>query len=241
MYDTNFAFGCFSLWNHPLFIPSYCALLSTVILIAQIIFSSLPIRRLCGVNEPETAPQSESVVTTGTTWTCFMSASRDHVEKSGGLILFLCRVSRLVVVFILLGLAIFSFVHEEGQQQVSPSSAVNALGTRWGKKRKCKHFYGGDSLTKREWLDLTLCLTYVRHRCLVGFLTESLIYAAVCGLLGVTRCYHPESARFDYFFPSILTLTWHLLRLRLPQHLATAYFHPVPCRCRRRRLAVGQN
>jgi hypothetical protein len=167
MYDTKFAMGCSSLWNNPLLIPSYCALLSIVILIAQIIFSSGPIRRRCGVDAPEVATQGESGIAAGTTRTGFMSAFKDHVEKSGGLTLFLFRVSRLLVVFTLLGLAIFSFVQEEGQQHVSPSSAVNLLGTRWGKKQKGKHRYGGGSLTKGEWLDLTLCLTYVRHRCLV--------------------------------------------------------------------------
>jgi hypothetical protein len=76
---------------------------------------------------------------------------------------------------------------------------------------------------------------------LVSSLTESLTYAAVCGLLGVSHRYRPESSRFGYLIPSILTLAWHLLRLRLPKHVATAYFHPVSCGCRRRCLAVGQN
>ena len=86
------------------------------------------------------------------------------MEKSGGLIHFLFQALRLLVVFTLLGLAIFSFVQEEGRQHDSPSSAVNALNTRWGKIRKGKRRYSGRSLTKREWLDLTHCLTYVRHR-----------------------------------------------------------------------------
>jgi hypothetical protein len=159
MYDTNLALGCSSLWNHPLLIPPYCALLSIVILIAQIIVSSGPVRRVRGID----TPQGESGVATSTTPAGFTSTVKDHVEKSGGLILFLFRVSRLLVVFTLLGLAIFSFVHEEGQQHDSPPSVVNALGTRWGKKHKAKHH---GSLTKREWFDLMLCLTYVRHRCL---------------------------------------------------------------------------
>ena len=235
----NLRLVCSSLWNHPLLIPSYCALLSIVILITQIIFSSGPVRRFRGVVTPE-ATRGESDVAAGTTRTGFVSAVKDHVKKSGGSIIFLFQVSRLVVVFTLLSLAIFSFVQEEGREHVSPSSVVNSLGTRRGKKHKVK--YHG-SLTKREWLDLMLCLTYVRHRCVFELtLSQShQLDAAICGLLGVSRCDRPESARFGYFFPSILTLAWHLLHLCLPQHLATPYFYLVPCGCRRRRLTVGQN
>ena len=147
-------------------IPFYCALLSIVTLLAQIIFSSRPAQRFRGVDTSEAATQGESGIAAGTTRTGFVSAVKDHVKNSGGLILFLFQISRLVVVFTLLGLATFNFVHEEGQQQNSPSSAANALGTHWVKKRRGKHHYGGDSLAKREWLYLTLCLTYVRRRCL---------------------------------------------------------------------------
>jgi hypothetical protein len=158
--------GRSSLWNHPLLIPSYCALLSIVILIAQIIFSSGPVQKFRGVETLDATTQDESGIAAGTTRTSFVSAVKDHVENSAGLILFLFRVSRLLIVFTLFGLAIFNFVQEKGQPHNSPSSAVNPLGTLWDKKRKGKHRYSGDSFTKREWLELTLCLTYVRHRCL---------------------------------------------------------------------------
>jgi hypothetical protein len=156
--------GCSSLWNYPLLIPSYCALLSILVLVVQIIFSSSPVRRFRRVVTPEFATQSESGVAAGTTRTGFVSAVKDHMDKSGGSNIFLFHVFRLVVVFTLLCLAIFRFVQEEGRQHVSPSFAVNALGTRRGKKHRGKHH---GSLTKREWLDLMLCLTYVRHRYLV--------------------------------------------------------------------------
>ena len=152
-----------SLWTHPLLIPSYLALLSIIILVAQVIFSSGPVRRLCGKNAPATAG-GDSGITASASGTGFVSAVKDHVETSGGSIIFLFQVSRLIVVLALLGLAIFSFVQDESQQRVSPSSVVSAFSKHWGKKRRGKHRYGGGSLTKREWLDLTLCLTYVRHR-----------------------------------------------------------------------------
>ena len=113
-----------------------------------------------------------------------MSAVKDHVDKFGGSIIFLFEVARLVVVLILLGLAIFSFVQEE----VTPSSAVNAFNKCWNMKRKGKHRYSGGSLTKREWLDLTLCLTYVRHRCHfeLAFSDLTQLYAASLALATVT-------------------------------------------------------
>ncbi|KAH9030174.1 hypothetical protein EDB84DRAFT_1562614 [Lactarius hengduanensis] len=161
-----------SLWTHPLFIPSYLALLSIVVLVAQAIYSSGPVRRLRGEDAPAAANRGESGANASATRTGFMSAVKDHVEKSGGSIIFFFQVLRLLVVLTLLGLAIFSFVQEEGQQHGSPSSVVSALSKHWGKKHKGKHRHGGGSLTKREWLDLTLCLTY--------------LYAAFLALVAVT-------------------------------------------------------
>jgi hypothetical protein len=222
-----------SLWTHPLLIPSYFALLSIVVLVAQAIFSSGPVRRLCGRDAPATTAGGDSGVSASVTRTGFKSAVKGHIEASGGPIIFFFQVTRLVAVLTLLTLAIFSFVQEEGQQQASPSSVVNALSKHWGKRRKGKHRYGGGgSLTKREWLDLTLCLTYVRHHCLfeLAISLESSL-AAVCGLLGVSHCYRPESSRVGYFVPSLLALAWYILCLCLPQHLATPHFHPVACGC----------
>ncbi|KAH9059056.1 hypothetical protein EDB87DRAFT_1577854 [Lactarius vividus] len=122
-----------SFWTHALLIPSYFASLSIVVLLAQAIFSSGPVRRFRGEDAPVAATRGESGVT----------------------------VLRLVVVLTLLGLATFSFVSEE----------VSALD-HWGKRHEGKHYRGGGLLTKREWLDLTLCLTY--------------LYAAILGLMTVT-------------------------------------------------------
>ena len=152
-----------SLWTHPLLIPSYVALLSIVVLVSQAIFSSGPVRRLCGRDAPATTAGGDSGIPANATRTGFISAVKDHIEASGGPIIFFFRFTRLLAVLTLLTLAIFSFVQDESQQQVSSS----LLSKHWGKKRKGKHRYaGGSSLTKREWLDLTLCLTYVRHHCL---------------------------------------------------------------------------
>jgi hypothetical protein len=158
-----------SLLTHPLLIPSYFALFSIATLVAQAIFSSSLVRMLRGDDPTVAATQDESGVAATGTQTGFVSAVKGHVKISGGSTIFLFQVSRLVVVVALLCLAIFSFVQEEGQQHVSPSPSVGTLIKDWGKKRKGKFRYGEGPLTKRELLDLTLCLTYVRRRCLSSF------------------------------------------------------------------------
>ncbi|KAI9431381.1 hypothetical protein H4582DRAFT_2085045 [Lactarius indigo] len=147
-----------SLWVHPLLIPSYLALLSVLVLLVWAIFSSGPVRRLHGEYAPVAATRGDSGVPVSATRAGFMSAVKDHVENAGGSVIFTFQVLRLLVVLALLGLAIFSSVQEEGQQHVSPLSAVSALN---GREHEGKHHYGGDSLTKREWLGLTLRLTYL--------------------------------------------------------------------------------
>ncbi len=103
------------------------------------------------------ATRGESGVNANATQSGIVSAVKDHVEKSGGSTVFLFQLSRLVVVLTLLGLEISSFVQEDEQPHAS-------ISKKWGKKHKGKHHRqgGGDALTKREWIDLTLCLTYVR-------------------------------------------------------------------------------
>ncbi|KAI9442149.1 hypothetical protein H4582DRAFT_2200970 [Lactarius indigo] len=134
-----------SLWIHPLLIPSYLALLSILVLLVQAILSSGPVRRLHCEYAPVAATCGDSGVTVSATRTSFMSAVKVHVENAGGLVIFTFQVLRLLVVLVLLGLAIFSSVREEGQQHVSPLSAVSALN---GRDHKGKRHYGGDSLTK---------------------------------------------------------------------------------------------
>ncbi|KAH9028054.1 hypothetical protein EDB83DRAFT_2526416 [Lactarius deliciosus] len=158
-----------SFWTHPLLIPSYLALLSITVLLAQAVFSSGPVRRFRGEDAPVAATCAESGVDESATRTGFVSAVKDHVEKSGGSIIFIFHVLRLVVVLTLFGLAIFSFVQGEGQQHISPSSAASALN---GRGHKGKYRSGRSSFTKREWLDLILCLTYM--------------YAAFLGLMTLT-------------------------------------------------------
>ncbi|KAH9028060.1 hypothetical protein EDB83DRAFT_1910199 [Lactarius deliciosus] len=201
-----------SLWTHPLLIPSYLALLSIVVLVIQAIYSSGPVRRLRGEDAPAAANRGESGANASATRTGFVSAVKDHVEKSGGSIIFLFQILRLLVVLTLLSLAIFSFVRDEGQQHGSPSSAVSALSKHWGKKHKGKHHRGGGSLTKREWLDLTLCLTY--------------LYAAFLALVAVTAR-RARASVASFHLSSLLLGTFSVYAYRNIWPLLTFTLSPV--------------
>ncbi|KAI0260093.1 hypothetical protein BC834DRAFT_1028685 [Gloeopeniophorella convolvens] len=149
-----------SLWAHPLLIPSYAAAASAGILVLQATFSSGPVKRL----RARVFNTTEEDTVTGEpdgnqTRTGIISAVKEHVDKSGGSIIFLFQTLRLISVLTLLGLAIFSFVQDEEEHAAQPS--VGAFSKHWGKKHKHKHRYGGGSFSKREWLDLTLCITYL--------------------------------------------------------------------------------
>ncbi|KAH9059060.1 hypothetical protein EDB87DRAFT_1675205 [Lactarius vividus] len=196
-----------SVWTHSLLIPSYLAFLSVVVFVAQGIYSSGLARRLRDEGVPAAAGSGES----STTRAGFVSAVNDHVEKSGGSTIFLFQVLRLVVILTLFGLAVFNFV-QEGQQHVSPPSMVSALSKHWGKKHKSKHRYGGGSLTGREWLDLTLCLTY--------------LYAAFLALVAVTA-QRVRASVASFHLSSLLLATFSVYAYRNIWPLLTFTLSPV--------------
>ncbi|KAH9952289.1 hypothetical protein BGW80DRAFT_1430860 [Lactifluus volemus] len=150
------------LWAHPLLIPSYFTLASILLLVLHVALSFGPLKRLLdrisGTVEEE-SPASEP--SPSATQTSLVSAVKEHVEASGGSIIFSLQVLRLVLVLALLGLSIFSFVQEEEGQQRVVNDGLGTLGKHWGEKRRQKRRYGGGSLSDREWLDLALSLTYV--------------------------------------------------------------------------------
>jgi hypothetical protein len=166
---SNVCSGFYSLWIHPLLIPPYAALASILVLILQIIVSSGPIKAL----RARISTSTEDASTAGeysasSTRTGLLSAVKDHVEKSGGSIIFVFHLSRLVLVLSLLVLSIFCFLQDEGLHSVN--SGLGPLNKHWGKWRNPKHRNGGGggSFSKREWLDLAACLTYV---CLLATLS----------------------------------------------------------------------
>ena len=234
-----------SLWTRPLLIPFYFALASVVVLILQAAFSTEPFKQLrprvfsAAVDEED---EDEGVGSNDSgNQTGLIEAVKDHVERSGGSAIFLFQLLRLVLVLALLCLSIFNFLRDEEVQQ-------HSVIDLW-RKKKNKHKRGGE-LSEREWLDLAFFLNYVR----VPFaesLTRVMNIEAVlvnCNfdlvlrlLFGVGRALGPKNPRFGRVVPSLLTLVYHLLRLRVPRYLATSYFHARACRWPGRRPTLDQN
>ena len=156
------------MWTHPLLIPSYAVLASIAILLLQAIFLSGPVKALrtrFSTTTDSEDTDSTSEPTTSITQTGLVSAVKDHVERSGGSVIFVFQLLRFAVILSLLVVSIFCFLREEGQH--SANSGLNTLNKHWGKwgKRKHRHGGGGGSFSKREWLDLAACLNYVCPLC----------------------------------------------------------------------------
>jgi hypothetical protein len=221
---------CYSLWLHPLLIPSYAALASIIVLILHIIFSIGPIK----LPRTRISSSTEDTNTAGeysasSTRTGLLSAVKDHVERSGGSIIFVFRLARLVLVISLLVLSIFCFLQEEVLH--SADSGLDPLNKHWGKRRKPKHRDGGGgSLSKREWLDLAACLNYV---CLLAALSVpplinfSKLGIAICFLLSPRFHNGSEDPRIGGLVPPLLDIVYHILGLYISRYMATAYFHTV--------------
>ncbi|KAH9984900.1 hypothetical protein BJV77DRAFT_1035217 [Russula vinacea] len=198
-----------SSWTHPLLIPSYAVLASIAILLLQTIFLYGPIKAL----RARFSVTTEDACTTGessasSTRTGLVSAVRDHVERSGGLIIFAFQLSRLVLVLSLLVLSIFSFLQDEGSH--SADSGLNALNKHWGKRRKHKHRNsGGDSFSEREWLDLAACLTYL----FTSFL--ALVSVAARRAYASVASFHLSSILFITFSVYVYRDIWPLLTFTL--------------------------
>ncbi|KAI0291829.1 hypothetical protein BC826DRAFT_1105763 [Russula brevipes] len=187
------------LWTHPLLIPSYFVVASIVVLVFQAVSLWGPLKKLrarisVAAEDVDAAGESSA----SSTRTSLVSAVKDHVERSGGSIVFLFQFSRLILVLTLLGLSIFSFVREEGQHSVG--SGIDLLGKHWGKKRKHRHKHHNDgSLLEREWLDLSLCLVY--------------LYAAFLALLTLTAR-RTRASVASFHLSSLLVVTFSVYAYR---------------------------
>ncbi|KAH8990840.1 hypothetical protein EDB92DRAFT_1935217 [Lactarius akahatsu] len=131
------------LWAHPLLVPPYFALISIVSLFLRATFSVFPVRRLRarisgpGSDAVAPAPTSESSIDTRGTRASFVLAVKDHVEKSGGPIVFLLHVARLILVFTLLCL-----------DRVARSRAMSNLRASLKSSRSYSLSYSSRNLTQ---------------------------------------------------------------------------------------------
>lgn len=98
------------------------------------------------------------------------SSLRSHVADHGGATIFAYKVARFVSVLALLALYIASFVHD---YEIVGTTDIGSLGKK-KKARKAAEF------SRREWVDLILCITYVspfRHSvCATLYSSSALSY-----------------------------------------------------------------
>lgn len=144
-------------------IPGYFAAFSAFLLVAHLIIASKPVQQLLGRifsskggdPDPSDAPPVEP--SPEPPHAGIVSEVKAHIKSLGGSTIFLYKIVRLVGCLALVGLTIATVVRDE--KGTAKADAIDVLKKHWGKKGK--HARRNDGFTDREWLQVTLCLTYV--------------------------------------------------------------------------------
>ncbi|KAF5377185.1 hypothetical protein D9615_006331 [Tricholomella constricta] len=146
-------------FSDSLAIPAYVAALSAVALAVHLLLDSNFYKkvksRICStlvdVEDMDLAPEDSAMP----------GGLRDHVTQHGGNIIFAYKVVRLIGCLTLLGLSIYSAVLSE---QMS--------GFRASERRKRKHGKSKSGFLTHEWLELSMCMTYM-YASLLAFISIS--------------------------------------------------------------------
>ncbi|KZV76920.1 multidrug resistance-associated ABC transporter [Peniophora sp. CONT] len=148
-FETAFTFDYHypvPLWRDARILPAYAAGISVLGLVAHSI-AVLVHRRAKKDGEENAQPVEQQ----DTSAVGVSSSLRSHVAEHGGATIFAYKVARFVSVLALLALYVASFVHD---YEIVGSPDVGALG----KKKKARK---AAELSRREWVDLILCITYL--------------------------------------------------------------------------------
>jgi hypothetical protein len=219
-----------SLWRDERVFPAYVAAASVLLLVLRVIASFAPIKRLFRkrqAKDDELPPASEPQLGAGVG-----SALRAHVAAHGGLTIYAYKLARFVTVLALLVLYVVNFVREE---EAAGASTVDALLKKKHKHRK------QEELTRREWVDLILSLTYVRNLCIrPAPRADRPAYKVLRILLGPAHCRRARNACAPCREAPRGSASRQHGRVRAPRHLAALDLHPLPCRPVGRAVAVGQ-
>lgn len=153
-----------------------------MLLLLRALFSFGPLKTL--IRRPSQGEQDEAPLDTrqDLPGTGLISAVKEHVRDAGGSTIFILNVARLLSVVALLALSVTSFILE----QENESGLLGVASKGWGKKHKrkgSKHHGVHGLFTKREWIQLALCLAYVRL---------SRIYDFFIFLMPSDRCTRPS-------------------------------------------------
>jgi hypothetical protein len=150
-----------SFLSDTLVFPGYVAVASAIILILHLTLSSKAFERLLSRvfqrspsfeqdSSPDFLPDISSDNLSGE-----LQVSA-HITHHGGPVIFAYKVARLAGCLALLGFSIYSFAVD--MDFASPQGIGS--GGKWGKKHKHRKHQGYD-LSVQEWLEWSMCMTYV--------------------------------------------------------------------------------
>ena len=140
-----------SLWRDPRILPAYVAGASIVVISLQLFLAIVPVKKLFkrDAEGDESVSEDRRVLGAGVA-----PALRSHVSEHGGFAIYAFKIARFLSILALLVLYAISFLRDEefvGSKEIS--AAI--------KKHKKSHSHRLEQLTRREWVDLILCGTYV--------------------------------------------------------------------------------
>ncbi|KAJ4476620.1 hypothetical protein J3R30DRAFT_3759412 [Lentinula aciculospora] len=147
--------------TNSLVIPLCFAAVSALFLLLHLIGNSQPFRKLfrqpvISLEEFTAQVQPDNIV----------QELNAHIRSSGGPVIYVYMLARLIGSLALLGLSVTTLILDEvrrtGGQSLEPigeeEGDADALG-KWGKRHPKKKY--GTHYTKREWLEAAMCLTFL--------------------------------------------------------------------------------
>ncbi|KAK0208414.1 hypothetical protein DFS33DRAFT_1411920 [Desarmillaria ectypa] len=200
-----------AIYADNLIVPAYVAAASAVLFILHILLTWRPVRRfisrlrknktsLDNNREPQLTNQSLGI----------LAEVREHVALHGGPTIFFYMVFRLLTSLALLGLSSASLVLDERGR--TPENL--GLYGKWGKNHKGKKEHSR-AFTSEDWLDASLCLTF--------------LYTSFLALIAVTskpRCSRVVARHFNvvllatfgvYFYRDLFPLLTYTLSMQDPE------------------------
>ena len=150
------------IWTDSLMISAYAASFSALVLLLQIILSTRPVRHLLSQLSSQKSRHSDDteivlVDDAPTPSAGILSDLRSHIQSLGGSSIFFHKTLRLIGVLVLLSLTLVTLVQDEQQRPFS--LLIETLKKRGKKHHKKKSLA---TFSPDEWLQIALCLTYVR-------------------------------------------------------------------------------
>ncbi|KAG9126177.1 hypothetical protein FRC07_004584 [Ceratobasidium sp. 392] len=150
--------------THTLLIPAICAVISAVIFLLHLVFTSGPVQRYIAKLRGQEVDDDVEVVPIVRQHTGFFPDLRSHIRGHGGALVFAWKMLRLASCIALTALTIVAIIStNEGHKTVGTKDwdDVDALSKHWGKKHKKHRKHKRDRwFSTAEWMEISLCMFY---------------------------------------------------------------------------------